>query len=184
VTSATPDTPAIQEATFADLRLSEGMLKTLADLGYEAPTPIQERTIRPLIEGRDVIAQAQTGTGKTAAFAIPIVDEGTWQAAWEEGRAMGMEQAIAYALEEIHETERLTGTRTAPAPRDVYPNELTRREVEVLRLVAEGHYNAQIAERLFLSPNTVRAHLYSIYGKLDVTSRTAAALFAREHQLL
>jgi ATP-dependent RNA helicase DeaD len=64
----------MQETTFADLQLSEGMLKTVADLGYEAPTPIQERTIRPLIEGRDVIAQAQTGTGKTAAFAIPIVE--------------------------------------------------------------------------------------------------------------
>ena len=60
--------------TFADLQLSEGMLSTVADLGYEAPTPIQEQTIRLLIEGRDVIAQAQTGTGKTAAFAIPIVE--------------------------------------------------------------------------------------------------------------
>src|SRR5688500_5645681 len=62
------------ETTFADLQLSDGMLKTVADLGYEAPTPIQEQTIRLLIEGRDVIAQAQTGTGKTAAFAIPIVE--------------------------------------------------------------------------------------------------------------
>jgi ATP-dependent RNA helicase DeaD len=50
------------------------MLATVADLGYEAPTPIQEQTISLLIEGRDVIAQAQTGTGKTAAFAIPIVE--------------------------------------------------------------------------------------------------------------
>jgi ATP-dependent RNA helicase DeaD len=60
--------------TFADLQLSEGMLNTVADLGYEAPTDIQVQTIRLLIEGRDVIAQAQTGTGKTAAFAIPIVE--------------------------------------------------------------------------------------------------------------
>ncbi len=64
----------MKETTFADLLLSEGMLKTVAELGYEAPTPIQEQTIRLLIEGRDVIAQAQTGTGKTAAFAIPIVE--------------------------------------------------------------------------------------------------------------
>jgi ATP-dependent RNA helicase DeaD len=62
------------DTTFEDLQLSEGMLATVADLGYEAPTPIQEQTIRHLIEGRDVIAQAQTGTGKTAAFAIPIVE--------------------------------------------------------------------------------------------------------------
>ncbi|MGI8586531.1 MAG: DEAD/DEAH box helicase [Chloroflexia bacterium] len=60
--------------TFAELPLSEGMLATVAELGYEEPTPIQEQTIRLLLEGRDVIAQAQTGTGKTAAFAIPIVE--------------------------------------------------------------------------------------------------------------
>src|SRR3954454_15724898 len=60
--------------TFADLSLSQGLLTTVAELGYEEPTPIQAETIRPLIEGRDVIAQAQTGTGKTAAFAIPIVE--------------------------------------------------------------------------------------------------------------
>src|SRR5215210_5196659 len=60
--------------TFADLHLSPGLLATVAELGYEEPTPIQEQTIRPLIEGRDVVAQAQTGTGKTAAFAIPIVE--------------------------------------------------------------------------------------------------------------
>ncbi len=46
------------ETTFADLQLSEGMLKTVADLGYEAPTPIQEQTISLLIEGRDVIASS------------------------------------------------------------------------------------------------------------------------------
>ncbi|HEX6608301.1 MAG TPA: DEAD/DEAH box helicase [Chloroflexia bacterium] len=60
--------------SFADLQLSPGLLETVAELGYEEPTPIQEQTIRLLIEGRDVIAQAQTGTGKTAAFAIPIVE--------------------------------------------------------------------------------------------------------------
>lgn len=62
------------EKTFADLHLSQGLLDTVAGLGYEAPTPIQEQTISLLIEGRDVVAQAQTGTGKTAAFAIPIVE--------------------------------------------------------------------------------------------------------------
>ncbi len=60
--------------TFADLQLSPGVLEAIGDLGFEEPTPIQDQTIRPLIEGRDVIAQAQTGTGKTAAFAIPIVE--------------------------------------------------------------------------------------------------------------
>src|ERR1700683_4941491 len=59
--------------TFAELGLSEQNLKALSDVGYESPSPIQEQAIPPLLEGRDVIGQAQTGTGKTAAFGLPIV---------------------------------------------------------------------------------------------------------------
>jgi ATP-dependent RNA helicase DeaD len=60
--------------TFRELGLSEPALDALAHLGYERPTPIQEQAIPPLLEGRDVIGQAQTGTGKTAAFGLPMVD--------------------------------------------------------------------------------------------------------------
>src|SRR5271155_4039332 len=60
--------------TFADLGLSAETLASLRDVGYEAPSPIQEEGIPPLLEGRDVIGQAQTGTGKTAAFGLPIMD--------------------------------------------------------------------------------------------------------------
>jgi ATP-dependent RNA helicase DeaD len=60
--------------TFADLGLSEPALDALAHLGYERPTPIQEQAIPPLLEGRDVIGQAQTGTGKTAAFGLPMIE--------------------------------------------------------------------------------------------------------------
>jgi ATP-dependent RNA helicase DeaD len=59
--------------TFAELGLSEQTLAALQDVGYESPSPIQEQAIPPLLEGRDVIGQAQTGTGKTAAFGLPIV---------------------------------------------------------------------------------------------------------------
>jgi ATP-dependent RNA helicase DeaD len=59
--------------TFADLGLRKELLDTLGELGYEAPTPIQEKTVPVLLEGRDLIGQAQTGTGKTAAFALPIL---------------------------------------------------------------------------------------------------------------
>jgi ATP-dependent RNA helicase DeaD len=59
--------------SFADLGLAEPLLKALSEVGYEAPTPIQARTIPALLEGRDLIGQAQTGTGKTAAFAIPML---------------------------------------------------------------------------------------------------------------
>jgi ATP-dependent RNA helicase DeaD len=60
--------------TFADLGLSEPVLRALHDVGYEAPSPIQEQAIPPLLEGRDVIGQAQTGTGKTAAFGLPMME--------------------------------------------------------------------------------------------------------------
>src|SRR5215211_7550781 len=60
--------------TFAELGLSAMTLESLAHLGYERPTPIQEQAIPPLLEGRDVIGQAQTGTGKTAAFGLPMIE--------------------------------------------------------------------------------------------------------------
>ena len=58
---------------FADLGLPEPLLRALHDVGYETPSPIQAATIPPLLEGRDLLGQAQTGTGKTAAFALPIL---------------------------------------------------------------------------------------------------------------
>ena len=58
---------------FAGLGLSETLLSTLASLGYEEPTPIQLEAIPPLLQGRDLLGQAATGTGKTAAFALPLL---------------------------------------------------------------------------------------------------------------
>ena len=58
---------------FADLGLDRRVLQSLKDVGYEAPSPIQERAIPVLMEGRDLVGLAQTGTGKTAAFALPIL---------------------------------------------------------------------------------------------------------------
>jgi DNA-binding CsgD family transcriptional regulator len=75
---------------------------------------------------------------------------------------------------------RLAATSAAPA----YPAGLSPREVEVLRLVARGFTNPQVAEQLCLSPRTVATHLQSIYNKLDVPSRTAAAAVAIQHGLV
>jgi ATP-dependent RNA helicase DeaD len=61
--------------SFVQLGLIEPLTRTLDELGYEAPTPIQRLTIPPLLAGRDLIGQAQTGTGKTAAFALPILQK-------------------------------------------------------------------------------------------------------------
>ena len=60
--------------TFADLGLGDAVLKGLAEVGYESPSRIQADTIPPLLAGNDVVGLAQTGTGKTAAFALPILD--------------------------------------------------------------------------------------------------------------
>lgn len=62
-------------AEFADFDLSENVLKALNTLGYERPSPIQAACIPVLLEGRDIIGQAQTGTGKTAAFALPLLSQ-------------------------------------------------------------------------------------------------------------
>ncbi|MEL6816489.1 MAG: DEAD/DEAH box helicase, partial [Cyanobacteria bacterium J06598_3] len=59
--------------SFQELSLIDPVLQALNDVGYENPTPIQAQTIPPLLEGRDIIGQAQTGTGKTAAFALPVL---------------------------------------------------------------------------------------------------------------
>ncbi|MBV9197153.1 MAG: DEAD/DEAH box helicase [Solirubrobacterales bacterium] len=61
-------------STFADLGLSPDILDAVHDLGYESPSPIQEEAIPPLLDGADVIGQAQTGSGKTAAFGLPMIE--------------------------------------------------------------------------------------------------------------
>src|SRR5574343_1474567 len=60
--------------SFADLGLSESLLKTLSEIGYETPSPIQAQCIPILLEGHDIRGMAQTGTGKTAAFALPLME--------------------------------------------------------------------------------------------------------------
>ena len=64
-----------QELTFSDLGISAEILKAVEDMGYTQPSTIQSQTIPLLLDGRDVIGQAQTGTGKTAAFGIPMIDQ-------------------------------------------------------------------------------------------------------------
>lgn len=60
--------------SFDSIGLSEARVKHLTDIGFETPTPIQAQAIPPLLEGRDVVGQAQTGTGKTAAFSLPMLE--------------------------------------------------------------------------------------------------------------
>lgn len=116
--------------------------------------------------------------------------EQAFVAAWKQGEAMKLEQVIAVALKE----EAIPSMPTSPVsqtPKDVklparaaYPDNLTEREVEVLRLVAQGLSDPQIADQLIISPRTVNAHLTSIYRKIQVSSRSAATRYALEHHLV
>ena len=59
---------------FSDLGLSDELSRAVADLGYTSPTPIQEKSIPIVLMGRDILGSAQTGTGKTASFTLPMID--------------------------------------------------------------------------------------------------------------
>ena len=65
--------PAEAELRFADLQLPAALLSALAEVGYETPSPIQAACIPQLLAGHDILGEAQTGTGKTAAFALPML---------------------------------------------------------------------------------------------------------------
>jgi predicted ATPase/DNA-binding CsgD family transcriptional regulator/Tfp pilus assembly protein PilF len=101
-----------------------------------------------------------------------------FEASWGEGRAMSLERAVECALE-------APPTPKEPAsPSSPYPAGLSAREVEVLKLLAQGMTNARIAEELFLSPRTVNAHLRAVYHKIGTSTRAEAARFASEYNLL
>ena len=71
--------------TFNELNLSAPLLRAIAEAGYETPSPIQAKAIPPVLEGRDLMGCAQTGTGKTAAFALPMLDRQAPQAGCHPG---------------------------------------------------------------------------------------------------
>jgi predicted ATPase/DNA-binding CsgD family transcriptional regulator len=115
-----------------------------------------------------------------------LVDEHVFITAWAKGQAMSPEQAIAARSLSTQATS-LTQREKPPmmnilSPRSLH-DDLTLRERDVLRLVAQGLTNAQVAERLVISPRTVNFHLTSIYSKLQVSSRSAATRYALESHL-
>ena len=99
---------------------------------------------------------------------------------YQNGETMSFEEAVRFAMEPY---SKESSKPTPKVGRAIYPAGLTSREVDVLRLVAQGLSDNEVAEKLVLSPRTVNAHLTSIYSKLDVNSRVAATRFAIENGL-
>jgi DNA-binding CsgD family transcriptional regulator len=118
----------------------------------------------PLVERADY--------ARSVAAARAQLGEGIFAAAWVHGRTMTLEQALAA------EGRGIVPLPAASVDALPYPAGLTAREVEVLRLVARGLTNAQIAQELVLSEKTVATHLTHIFNKTNSENRAAAAAFA------
>jgi ATP-dependent RNA helicase DeaD len=97
------------KVTFDDLKLSATTLNALDEIGFEHPTPIQEKTIPLLLRGRDVIGQARTGTGKTAAFGLPIIE--TYNPEAKHVQALILAPTRELALQITEELERYSHGR-------------------------------------------------------------------------
>jgi predicted ATPase/DNA-binding CsgD family transcriptional regulator len=115
-----------------------------------------------------------------------LIGEETFATHWGEGEAMTLDEAIEFALaaEAPAPSLREHSPVTSPPTAATYPAGLTAREVEVLRLLAQGLTYAQIAEQLVISRRTVNGHVTSIYSKLGVASRAAATRYAIDHHLV
>ncbi len=171
----------------------EGLARTLAEQGqlqraarlWGAAHALRQAVrarLQPSYEADDVPAleQARAALGGEA-----------FAAAWAEGQAMTLDQVLALALAAEADAPAApvppSLSPTVDVPRPIYPRPpehgLTPREVEVLRLVALGLTDAQVAEELVISARTVGKHLQSIYSKLDLSSRSAATRWAIEHHL-
>jgi ATP-dependent RNA helicase DeaD len=105
----------MQVQYFNDLPLSKDVLKGIKALGFEKPSPIQAQSIIPLLNGRDVIGQAQTGTGKTAAFGIPMVESIDLSDNRVQGLVLAPTRELAIQIaEHISRISRYTGINVCP----------------------------------------------------------------------
>src|SRR6187455_1497305 len=123
-----------QNEGFAALGLDPRIVEALTTLGYEEPTPIQQQTITPLIEGRDLLGQAATGTGKTAAFALPILQRliaaGGPSAAGPIAVVLVPTRELAMQVAEaVHRYGKALGVRVLP----VYGGQPIGRQIHAMR---------------------------------------------------
>jgi DNA-binding NarL/FixJ family response regulator len=115
----------------------------------------------------------RTLLGRTAALRAVTLDAAEAQGWWTEGRTLDVNAALALI-------ETAGASRIA---QEKWPGGLSPREIDVLRLLAQGHSDREIASLLFVSPRTVHHHVQHIYGKIAVSSRSAATKWAIEHDV-
>ncbi len=137
---------------------------------------------------RNSIGVEQTFLDRCLSTARSQLGEEPFAEFWTQGQTMTPEQALA-AEGQISSSEPIpAASPSRAATKSPFslssPDVLTRREIEVLRLLAEGLTNTQITERLVISASTVNTHVQSIYTKLGITSRSAATRYAIEHHLV
>ncbi len=116
--------------TFYDLGLSHQVIRAISDMGFEMATPIQEQTIPKALEGNDLIGQAQTGTGKTAAFGIPLIE--TCEADLRVVQALVVTPTRELAMqvaEELNKLGQYAGIKTVP----IYGGQDFQRQLRALK---------------------------------------------------
>jgi ATP-dependent RNA helicase DeaD len=115
--------------TFYDMGLSDSIIKATDNMGFEEATPIQQKTIPLLLDGRDVIGQAQTGTGKTAAFGIPLIERIDKGSRKIEGLVVTPTRELAIQVaEEINRIGQFKGIRALP----IYGGQDIKRQIKAL----------------------------------------------------
>ena len=188
-------------ATAMDIGLTNYIASGLKGLGcvaaaQELPTwaALLWGTAEPRHESRSeatpltfyLVAIPQTLYDRMVDVVRRQLGEAAFSAAWARGRSMTPEQALAAQGTAEMPLSAATESPSPPPAKtsSTYPSGLTAREMEVLRLVAQGLTDAQVAEQLVISPRTVNTHLTSIYGKIGVSSRSAATRYAIEQHLL
>jgi len=182
-------------ALFEELNLKEGTAQMLGLLG-QASLQQGDSTMALLLINESLALARELGNRLYIGYALILLarvaatqgDISSARSYYEESLALFRElddgQSIVLCLEELASLDAAREHTKAVQPTITYPAGLTAREVDVLRLVARGLTDAQVAGQLVLSPRTVNAHLRSIYSKLNVTSRTAATRYAVEHHFV
>lgn len=110
-----PEPTVVEDTTFSELGLQESTLKALTDLGFEIPTPIQALAIPVLITGGDLIGIAQTGTGKTAAFGLPLIEKMDSSSPTTQALILAPTRELAVQVAKgIHDFAKYAGLRVVP----------------------------------------------------------------------